>query len=155
MSLCIHDLERTICIKLPPPPPPLGLGLIHFQDLLRGSLESINVVPFGSVEETLVCDHSNERYWTVLPILWLFVFANFVKWNSRFFPQFWTSYHSWEWIERELIGEGGPLLQILNQLTQSRHRRLFHVYFCLIVIKVNFHTQKNIYMWTDNSQNIQ
>ena len=35
--------------------------------LLLSNLESINiVVPFESVDETLVCGHSNESYWVVL-----------------------------------------------------------------------------------------
>ena len=46
------------------------------------------VVPFESVDETLVCDQSNEsldeQYFHVV----LFVFDNFETINSRFFPQF-------------------------------------------------------------------
>ena len=52
-------------------------------------IESINV-SFESVHETLVCDHSNDSYWAVRLSGRLFVMDNFTKWNSRFFPQFWT-----------------------------------------------------------------
>ena len=51
------------------------------------------VLTFKSVDQTLVCDHSNESStfkWCCL------FFDTFTKRNSRFFPRFWTK-HTWEW----------------------------------------------------------
>ena len=45
------------------------------------------VLTIESVDETLVCDHSNESCRAVLLVV-LFVFDNFAKCNSRIFTQF-------------------------------------------------------------------
>ena len=74
---CLHDGQLILALE----------STNHH--ISRPLTKTSYVVPFESVDETLVCDHSNESYWAVLSCGTI-CFDNFAKWNSRFFPQFWT-----------------------------------------------------------------
>ena len=66
----------------------------NYLNILQGDLlhlESINVVvPFECLDETLVCDHSNESYWAVLSSHGAVCFWQFCKMVFKLFSSVWT-----------------------------------------------------------------
>ena len=66
----------------------------HFHVVLFIMLYKV-ILTFKSVDETLVCDHSNESYWAILSS-GAVCFWQFCKMKFKIFPQFWT-WFSCEW----------------------------------------------------------